>query len=429
MMAVKENTPVMGKQEMDARQQRGLEIAAIFKITQKGKVWICPSHSGKGKYTVCPDKENPHCSCPDHEAGFKCKHIFAVEFVIQREFAFARDGETVTETLTISQTVKRKTYPQDWRAYNKAQTTEKDTFQVLLRELCNGIAESVEQKRGRPRINLADAIFAAVFKVYSTVSGRRFMSDLRDSHDKGHINRVPCYNSIFNVFESDATFDVLKALVVESAQPLKALETSFACDSTGFSGCRFDKWYDKKYGDVQVKRSWVKAHCMTGVKTNVITAVEILDQNAGDSPQLKPLLRTTRERFDVKEVSADLAYSSHDNLELIVEGDAKPLIPFKRTASPGAGGVWEKMFHFFSLHRDEFDSRYHLRSNIESTFSMVKAKFGDGVRSKLDIAMKNEVLAKVVCHNLCCLIQSMHEFGVDPSFWAGSPVAQKVALN
>jgi hypothetical protein len=40
------------------------------------------------------------------------------------------------------------------------------------------------------------------------------------------------------------------------------------------------------------------------------------------------------------------------------------------------------------------------------------------VRSKLDIAMKNEVLAKCVCHNLCCLIQSIHEFGIDPGFWA-----------
>ncbi len=415
---------------MDARQQRGLEIAAIFKITQKGKVWICPSQSGKRKYTVCPDKENPHCSCPDHEAGFKCKHIFAVEFVIQREFAFASDGATVTETVTISQTVKRKTYSQDWRAYNTAQVNEKDTFQVLLRELCNGIqAVPTASKRGRPRIELSDAIFSAVFKVYSTVSGRRFMSDMRDSHSKGHIGRVPCYNSIFNVFESEGTFDVLKALVVQTAQPLKALEASFACDSSGFSGCRFDRWYDKKYGDVQITRAWVKAHVMVGVKTNVITAVEIFEQNTNDCPQLKPLLNTTRKGFEVKEVSADLAYSSRDNLELITDGGASPLIPFKRHATPRLGGLWAKMFHYFQLHRDEFDARYHLRSNVESTFSMVKAKFRDGLRSKTNIAMKNEVLAKFVAHNICCLIQSMHEFGVDPVFWAEKPVAQKVAIT
>ncbi len=101
---------------------------------------------------------------------------------------------------------------------------------------------------------------------------------------------------------------------------------------------------------------------MCGVKTNVVTAIEVHDQDANDSPMLKPLLRTTREGFEVKEVSADLAYSSHANLEMITDCGAAPLIPFKKTASPATGGVWAKMFHYFHLHRDEFESRYHLRS-------------------------------------------------------------------
>jgi hypothetical protein len=45
------------------------------------------------------------------------------------------------------------------------------------------------------------------------------------------------------------------------------------------------------------------------------------------------------------------------------------------------------MFHFFCLHKDEFAARYHLRSNAESTFAMLKAKFGDSVRSKTDGAI------------------------------------------
>src|SRR5262245_35124837 len=123
---------------MDARQQRGLEIAACARITKKGAAWLVPSQSGHGRYTVCPDAEHPHCTCPDHETrGVKCKHIFAVEYVIQREFNF--DGTvTETETVTIQQTVKR-TYPQDWRAYNAAQTNEKERFLKLLADLCSGI--------------------------------------------------------------------------------------------------------------------------------------------------------------------------------------------------------------------------------------------------------------------------------------------------
>jgi hypothetical protein len=50
---------------------------------------------------------------------------------------------------------------------------------------------------------------------------------------------------------------------------------------------------------------------------------------------------------------------------------------------------------------------------------MIKAKFGDSVRSKTDTAMKNEVLAKIVAHNICCLISAIHELGLDLVFWGG----------
>jgi hypothetical protein len=46
---------------------------------------------------------------------------------------------------------------------------------------------------------------------------------------------------------------------------------------------------------------------------------------------------------------------------------------------------------------------------------MMKRKHGDAVRSKNETAMRNEVLAKFVCHNLCCLIMAQHELGIIPA--------------
>jgi hypothetical protein len=60
-------------------------------------------------------------------------------------------------------------------------------------------------------------------------------------------------------------------------------------------------------------------------------------------------------------------------------------------------------------------------SNAGSTFNMVKAKFGERVRSKTQAGQKNEVLCKILCHNVCCLIQSIYELGVEPSFWNDNP--------
>ena len=80
---------------------------------------------------------------------------------------------------------------QGWSAYNAAQTHEKDHFQVLLKDLCAGIHEPVRARTGRRPLPIADLLFSAVFKAYSTVSGRRFMSDLRDAHGKGFIGKLP----------------------------------------------------------------------------------------------------------------------------------------------------------------------------------------------------------------------------------------------
>ena len=74
------------------------------------------------------------------------------------------------------------------------------------------------------------------------------------------------------------------------------------------------------------------------------------------------------------------------------------------------------MYHLYSYRREEFLERYHQRSNVESTFMAIKAKFGNSVRSKTPVAQGNEVLCKILCHNICCVIQSMNEFGIEAEF-------------
>jgi hypothetical protein len=113
---------------MNARQERGMQIAAMKQIRRLSPfAWLCPSQNSDKKYHVFMDHDNKHCSCPDHlELGVKCKHIFAVEIVIQREL-FPDGTQTVTQTVVVAEKVK-KSYAQDWPAYNAAQTHEKEKF-------------------------------------------------------------------------------------------------------------------------------------------------------------------------------------------------------------------------------------------------------------------------------------------------------------
>jgi len=405
---------------MSERELKALVIAAKSKLTKKGDVWHVPSQSGYAPfYEVDPNPESPHCTCPDFEKRQqRCKHIFAVEIVIEREQSITETTDGDTTTTTVTETVKvtrRVTYSQDWTAYNQAQTNEKDLFQKLLHDLCSGIVEP-GQPNGRPRLMYKDMIFSAAFKVYSTMSGRRFMSDLREANARGYLSKVSHFNSIFNYLELGCLTPLLRDLITFSSLPLKTVERDFAVDSSGFSTSQYVRWYDEKYGKEMSEHDWVKMHLMCGVKTNIVTSVEISGRHANDGPFLPPLVHATANNFTVKEVSADKAYSTFDNHEAIAQVGGTPYIAFKSNATGAVGGVYQKMYHYYCLNREAFLDSYHKRSNSESTFSMIKAKFGGYLRSKGETAQVNEALCKVLAHNICCLVQSMFEFGIKPDF-------------
>lgn len=412
---------------MDARQERGLQIATTSKIEKNKLGWKVPSQSGNGSYIVSLDGGEPFCTCPDFETRHQpCKHIHAVEYVIQREIK--PDGST-----TVTQSIKM-TCTQEWPAYNEAQTHEQERFVALLRDLCNGIPQP-EYKFGRPRLPLADVVFGIVFKSYTTLSGRRFTTALKDAQADGFISKAAHYNSSFNYLENPELTPLLKSLIEQSASPLKAVETDFAVDSSGFATTTYDRWFDHKWGKMRSEAKWVKTHLICGVKTHVVTGVEATPYESADAPQLPSLVNTTAKTFSVNEVSADKAYSSRKNLHAVQAVNATAFIPFKSNTNgignknDGFDGLWNKMWHFYNFNRDCFLAHYHKRSNVETTFSMIKGKFGASVRAKTPIAQVNEVLCKILCHNICVLIQSIYELGLEPTFWAEMPVAQEVSVK
>ena len=402
---------------VEARKERGKQIANFAFIRWEKGYFIVPSQSAPRPttYKVTLSGEAFTCECQDHEIRrCRCKHVYAVEFFLDGGHNTDGRDESVAKQFPVKYT--RKTYPQNWPAYNAAQTTEKHEFQSLLYDLCKDLPTPEQPGRGQRRIAMPDAVFSAVFKVYCTLSARRFTSDLCDAQAKGYIDRVPHFNSVLNYLENPNLYSVLLSMIEQASLPLRSVESTFAVDSTGFAYSRFARWYDAKYNRFTSEQQWIKAHLCCGVKTNVVTAIEIHERDAGDAPQLPSLVQSTARNFTMREVCADKGYSSRDCHEAIEKVSATPYIVFKANATGNVGGLFGKMFHFYQFNRDEFLSHYHQRSNIESTVMAIKTKFGDAVRSKTEPAAKNEVLAKVLCHNVCCLIQSIHELGINVDF-------------
>ncbi len=234
----------------------------------------------------------------------------------------------------------------------------------------------------------------------------------------GLIDHAPHYNSVCNVFENPAVTPILKSMIEESARPLREVESDFAVDSSGFSSSVYKRWFDAKYGRERTRGDFVKAHIMVGTKTNIVTSAEVTPAAISDYQIFSPLVKSTAGRFDIERISADKAYSGRSNLATAYAVGAVPLIPFRSNAKVSDGEpLWKLMYDYFRENADEFYRFYHRRSNVETAFHMIKSKFGAFVRSKLPTAQVNEVLCKIVCHNLCCLVSASYELGLEPAFW------------
>ena len=189
-----------------------------------------------------------------------------------------------------------------WTNYNAAQSEEKHRFVELLADLCSTVPQPPRLPgAGRSRLPLSDMLFASAYKVYCGFSSRRFTSDLRDAYTNGLIDSKPHFNSVSNYLSSPELTDTFKYLIAVSSLPLKAVESDFAVDSSGFSTSRFVRWYSKKHGKVKDNREWVKVHLMCGVNTKVVTSVEVSGWMAHDTNYFVPLVERTAGNFQLNE--------------------------------------------------------------------------------------------------------------------------------
>ncbi len=398
-------------ENMNPRQIRGYELFKTHTIKpSKGGGWLVPSQSSGKQYHVT---EEFQCNCADSQLrGITCKHAYAARYYLQIE----KDTPRGTETTRV-----RLTYPQAWKAYNEAQTNEVRLFDELLRDLTQEIEDGEEPShrgRGRPWLPLREVAFCSIQKVYSQLSTRRAKSLFNNALEREQIGHSPHFNSVIKFLNREDVTPLLHRLVGITARPLQSVESEFAVDSSGFRTTSFNEYANGKYS-IRREHHWVKAHVCVGVKTNVVTGIEITHVNAADTTQFKPLVEATANGgFTMKEVSADGAYSSRNNLELVDACGGVAYIPFASNTTGRSRGslLWRKMFHYFQLNREEFLDHYHKRSNVETTFHMIKTKFGDKLKSKNPVAQENELLCKVIAHNIVVLIHEMMELGINPNF-------------
>lgn len=308
-----------------------------------------------------------------------------------------------------------------WTNYNKSQTKEKYLFLRLLRDLTKLFEKNQTNQGGRGRVpaSTPQMIFCMCVKVFTNTSARRVISDLKLCEENKYLNKVPSFNSVLNYFNNRTITRKLKYLIRLSSLPLAQLEDKFSVDASGIAERKYLPRWSYVRQEYRRHREYKKIHCIVGCYSNIVANVIVTDGKKADSPYFKKLLQEVSKNFDISEILADKGYLSRENLKCANDLGISPYIPFKINSNGKSRGamIWSKMYKYFKENPLEFAKHYHMRNNAESAFFMIKQKFGEFVFVKNEISQINEILCKILCHNICVLIQELFLSDIDIDFF------------
>lgn len=190
------------------------------------------SQSGRGSYTVRLEGIRWSCECADWlDRRLSCKHILTVVEHL---------ADAAGHPLPVppgEAPAKRRTYAQDWPAYDAAQQAEHLLFDPYLWDLLGTVPKTLKPpgSNGRPPYPLPVQLFCAIRKVHFQESSRRARGLLALTNAAhGILPRVPSYGTPSRVFNEPTTLPILTELVTLAALPIAPLEDgeSTSVDST-----------------------------------------------------------------------------------------------------------------------------------------------------------------------------------------------------
>jgi len=306
---------------------------------------------------------------------------------------------------------KKKRWPRDEVLYNKVQESEFLNFFSFVRHLASYVC------KGRKMRNIIVSLL--VWHKFPNLSVRRARSLLLVFVKTGLINvKVPCFKTLSNYRENNVLQKVLDELIDESSKPLSVIEHDFATDMSGTRTRLFSTWYSLRMNEKINRRDHLKNHITIGVKSNIVTAVDVLIEKGKDNVLLREHVDRTSKNFTISEWSGDGTYWCKLNCRKIVEKGGKPYFKVhKNWAGKSRGGIdWKNMNLEFKNNEEEYKKHYHKRSNVESAFHMKKMLQGDKVYSKLNSSRINEETLRWINHNINVLNRARHEWNINPKF-------------
>jgi len=308
---------------------------------------------------------------------------------------------------------KRKRWPRNEALYNQVQENEFLNFFEYVKWLGFKVCKNVKMR------NYISCLL--IWHKFPNLSARRAKSFLLFLRKFKIINAtIPCFKTLCNYRAEPIIGNILDELIIESSKPLSIIECDFATDATGIRTNLFSSWYSIRCQKEIKRRDHLTIHITTGVKSNIVTALNVETKSGNDNKIFREHVNKTAENFKINEWSGDGRYWCKDNCKKINEVGAKPYFKVWKNWSGKSRGCmpWKIMNLESKNNPEEYGKHYHKRSNVESTNHSKKVIHGNKVYSRLDSSRINEETLRWINHNINVLNRAKYEWKINPKFMA-----------
>jgi transposase len=275
----------------------------------------------------------------------------------------------------------------------------------------------------RPQIDASLMFFSTGLKVYEGKTNRAMIDCLSRLFGDGwwadngfHYNRFSDY---LNSLQTTAQLNWANA---EVCSPLIPFVEEVMLDGTGISVTTHGSYRADRYGFLSDTARYLRLNLVMDRRFGIFPVALVTPEKGEKTGELSqaPLLlaRLKALGYTAKYVFGDLLYSTEPMHEAILAFGAEPVIPFKTIYTPArlpTSDLMRRFYKQFLADPEAFRARYRYRVLIEAEISALKRRFSENIRSREPIARVNEILFKVLCHNICCIIHAATEHGLDLS--------------
>ena len=281
---------------------------------------------------------------------------------------------------------------------------EKLSFLNCMCNFLDSLEFETEQVNGRPKANQREILKNLLVMSYNSMSYRRAISDIEILYDKGLILEKISRTTLNDYVNNSKTIEILERLIQLTSTYFK-IEDTLIVDSTWFGEKMYVGGCNKVHNNKQGLFNTRKIHIGILKNSKIICYAKATSGTRHDCPIFKEILSETIKIFNIKYCLGDAGYVSKENYILCEDNNIKAFLNFKKNykSSGGKSNLWKQQIDLWKNNKDVWHESYRFRVLVESTFSVIKKKFGNYLRSRNQESMDVEMLLKCLCYNLCII--------------------------